>query len=212
MISSSSRSLLAFLSIAAFAAPSFAGIIAPGGFAPFGGPGTPASGTLLVSDTKPYSGVNTASQVVFSGTETTKVYSNDPGNGFGGLTFVYQLINSSNSLDAIDRVSLSSFTGFLTDVEFAGTGTAPSFADRSSNGDIVGFDFFGATLTPGATTTTLIIRTNALQYTPNTMSVTDGGTGVVASFGAAINGGSTPEPASLGIMSIGGLLLLRRRR
>jgi hypothetical protein len=212
MFSSSSRALLAFASIATFALPSFAAILGPGGFSPLAA-GAPVGGAVIASSTLPYTGVNTSSSVVFSGNETSQVLLGDPGNPFGGLTFVYMLNNSSSSPDAIDRVSLSSFAGFATQVEYFGPGVSPSIGDRSTNpGDIVGFDFFGATLTPGATTSELIIRTNALQFTSNTMSVTDGGDGVVSSYGAAPSAGTSPEPASLGIISIGGLLLLRRRR
>jgi hypothetical protein len=189
-----------------------AAVIGPSGFSPLVA-GAPVGGAVIATSTLPYTGVNTSSSVVFSGVETSQVFLGDPGNPLGGLTFVYQLNNSSSSPDAIDRVSLSSFGGITTDVEYFGSGVAPSFGDRSSSpGDIVGFDFFGATLTPGATTSELIIRTNAQQFTNNTMSVTDGGDGVVSSFGPAVNAGTSPEPASLAIIGLGGTLLLRRRR
>ena len=180
------RASLVLVLVAASSAPTCAAILGPSGFSSLAA-GAPVGGSLVATSTLPYTGFNTTANVVFSGVETSQVFLGDAGSPFGGLTFVYQLNNSSNSPDAIDRVSLSDFAGFSTQVEFFGAGVAPSFGDRSSTpGDIVGFDFFGATLTPGSTTSELVIRTNALQFTNNTMSITDGGDGVVPSFGGGL--------------------------
>ena len=212
-LSSPRHAVLGVSLVAALSSSSFAAMILPGGSASLVA-GLPVAGstTTLATNTSPFTGLSSTSVVVFSGTETSTVIKGDTNNPLGGLTFVYTVTNSTNSLDSIDRISLSSFLGFSTQVEYAGSGDVPAEGDRSSGGDVVGFDFFGSSLVKGSTTATLVIRTNALGFAADNMSISDGGVGVVTSYGASPTGGSTPEPASLGLMSIGALLLLRRRR
>jgi MYXO-CTERM domain-containing protein len=208
MLSSSRLAVLAFAAVAASSSFSFAALIAPGGFIPstVGAPPDPA--TLVFSSPGTFVGKDSVGNTVFTGSEVSSVYA-DPANPLGGLTFTYTVSNDLTSPDAMERVSVSNFLGFLTDVVYSGPGDAPLFFDRT-NADVVGFDFFGVGIPQGTTTSTLIIRTNATTFTASTLSVIDGGTGVVASVGPVPTGG--PEPASLGILGAGALLMLRRRR
>jgi len=218
---SSKISILLIASVLAVSSSTYATVIGNGGGVVAGPvPLLGGSPTIVDTSTLGFTGLNTFSNVVFTGHETTTVYSGDTNNGFGGLTFVYNLSNDLTSTDAIDRVSLSGFAGFATDVGFIDPGGTfePVAVTRSTNGDIIGFDFSALGLgsddiLQGGTSSFLVVRTNAPFDIPDTMTIIDGGSGTASSFGPLPGGGSgTPEPASLGLIGLGSLALLRRRR
>lgn len=153
----------------------------------------------------------------------------DPTNAFApnDLTFVYQISNSAASTDSIGRVTAANFTGFQTDVGFLPSGASlqggffvngtvvPELVDRVSAGT-VGFSF-NAPLTlfiaPGTTSVVLEIQTDATNFKAGTVSISDGTTDTVASFGPAASN-VVPEPASLVLLGSGLLALsggIRRR-
>lgn len=153
--------------------------------------------------------VNGASGTV-SGTMRSAVYMNSGGT----LDFYYQYSNNLG-FDPIHRLTMSSFRNFTTDVGYrltpigqftAGT-VIPNEANRNTSGSVVGFDFdTPLSIPPGATTTTLVIRTNANQFGPGFASVINGSATTVASFGPV------PEPASMAALGLGAIALIRRRR
>jgi hypothetical protein len=179
--------------------------------------GLPPGDSLITTETKPFTGTNAGNTVVFTGTVMSSVFS-DPGTG--GLDFVYQLSNDGTSLDSIDRLTVASFAGFSTDVDYVtGTGNPPpTTADSSASppGKTIGFNFpvSGAVVLPGETTTLLVVETNAQTIAQGTASVIDGGSGSTgAEAPVAVITFTVPEPATFGVLAVvGGFILSRRRR
>ena len=222
IMKSSKYSLLAIAAVVAISSSSYATII-PNGGAVVAVPVAPLSGgaALVSTSTQPFAGLDFSSNVVFTGVETSSDFSGDTNNSLGGLTFIYNITNDEGSPDTIDRVTLSGFAGFAADVGFIDPGGTftPVVITRSSDGNIIGFDYSAFSfpnneISPGGASAYMFIRTNAPFDTTNTMTITDGGSGTALSFGpSSSNGGTrTPEPASLGIIGLGGLAVLRRRR
>ena len=88
----------------------------------------------------------------------------------------------------------------------------PTTVDRSNNGDVIGFGFIGAplgfgALDPGATSTPLVVQTNAPAFQRTFASVIDGTVTTVETYSPAV-----PEPVTMGLMSLGLAFVLVRRR
>src|SRR5689334_6590790 len=81
---------------------------------------TPTGPTIASTGYQPWAAVNSLGQTTMSGTYISFVES-DPNNVFcsGCLDFFIVVRNSSSSMDSIERISNSSFTGFLTDVGYS---------------------------------------------------------------------------------------------
>jgi len=152
----------------------------------------------------------------------------------GTYDFVYQFTSdpgSSPPIDDIRRITMSSFTGYTTDVGIAallnggpgpyGAGTVfPQTVDRSISGSVVGFNFsltglggfplFG----PGLVSQILVIKTNATDYRAGIVSLIDGTTADRAAFAPA--GVAVPLPpavwAGLSLMGLMGVQGVRRQR
>jgi hypothetical protein len=172
--------------------------------------GQPSPGAVQVATTSvPFSAPGN-----FSGTLTSTAFRNDATNPFGlnALTFVYQVSNNQGSTNALARAVFDSFVGFQTDASWDGAGTRPARVDRLTAGD-VGWSFDivppggAGPILPGATSTRLVVQTDATFFGASNASVIDGAivTGIPA-IGPAI-----PEPASLGALALAGLMLRRRR-
>ena len=150
----------------------------------------------------------------FSGTLTSSVIAGDATNPFGGLTFTYLLQNNVGNPEAIGRLTVNNFAGFLTDMSYQVplVGLAPTLNDRSTGaGDVVGFSFVGfpigvGMLSPGQSSTLLVVQTNAPDWRQTTAAVIDGSVATVPSLAPV------PEPATLSLLVLGGLALIRRRR
>jgi hypothetical protein len=121
----------------------------------------------------------------------------------GNLDFFFQVINSGGSIDSIHRVTVTGFSGLLTDVGFDDTARAtgptagepagnfvggsqafPDTADRSPTpGNTIGFDFKSNVIAaldheikPGQTSDWFAIKTNGkLPLGPGSLQAIDGG-------------------------------------
>lgn len=201
--------LAAVLGVGALSQSSEAALLAPGTtqFPAVAEP-DPVGGTVIQTLTSPFS------SSTFSGSLTSRVISGDATNVLGGLTFVYEISSSPNSLTDINRLTLTDFSGFLTDVSYQvpTSGLPPTLADRGIlAGMEVGFSFHATpgpgSLTPGLTSALLVVQTNAPVWVRSPANVINGSVATPDALGPAI-----PEPGSLALLGAAGLLVLRRRR
>jgi hypothetical protein len=174
----------------------------PGQAVSFGSPLTPPLNSPFVAAT-------------YTGTLVSTVYINDPQNpnGPGFLTFHYTLTNNAGSANALGRLSVNGYAGFLTDMTWQAPGNmAPIVEDRGGGaGDDVGFNFAGflpgySALLPGMTSMELIVHTNATQAGLNVASVIDGFTATVPTYSPV------PTPGAGALLGAGLLAANRRRR
>lgn len=185
----------------------------PGGRVGRGTPAAPGDLTIFVdSPTLLDTFSGGFSNPSINGTVTSAVYLNDVGT----LDFYVQVTVGADS-DPLGRVTLFNYVNFLTNVghrldaygPFASIGTVdPNEANRNASGTTVGFDYdLGTTgLNPGLTSYTMVIRTDATDYTMGNVAVINGVSDNVRGFAPV------PEPASLAALGVGALALLLRRR
>jgi hypothetical protein len=195
----------------------FCALVTPHAWAIPMGPGMVA---LAAPEPDPVGGVVVAGPLVtpmvggaFTATLTSTVIQGDVSNPLGGLTFVYQVFNSPNSFDAIGRVTVTGYSGWLTDMSYqtpGPVGLPPTLMDRSFTGDAVGFSFIGpplglGVLLPGATSAMLVVQTNAPAFAPSMANVIDGALARGPSLAPV------PEPASMMFLAAGLLVGVRVR-
>jgi hypothetical protein len=147
----------------------------------------------------------------FAGTLTSSVFTNDASNPFGpnALTFTYQVTNGAGSAHDIERLAVSNYDGFLTDASFqSAAGVPPTMITRSSDGQVMGFNFIAPAIDGGQTSSLLVVQTNATSFQPTTASLINGTTATVASYAPL----AVPEPAALSALAFGAAALRRRRR
>jgi hypothetical protein len=179
-------------------------------------PGTSAFAALEPDPVGGVAGVPLVSPLAgaaFTASVTSTVITGDLTNPFGGLTFVYEVANSRASTDALGRLTLTGYSGWLTDMSYqAGPGAAPTTMDRSvsGGGNVVGYSFVAvplpSTLQPGVTSMLLVVQTNAPSWTKATGYVIDGSIASGDIYAPAV-----PEPASLLLLTGGVGILLKRR-
>ncbi len=210
-------SLVAAMIVLASSSQSTAALLAPGGIlfpAPAGGLN---GGTSLAVKNTAYV------SATFTGTLHSEVFGSDPTNpfGLGGLTFVYQITNTSNFASQIERITIPDFSGFQTNADYvAGAGgfIAPTYVDRSvSPGVTPGFGFLptpigAGSIMSGQTSALLVIYTDARAFQSTTASIIDGSVTTTPSFAPST---VIPEPSSIvlaGFASVSLVWYLRRRR
>ncbi len=181
---------------------------------PPGGAVAPAIGFVDPMATAVCSMVGAFASGDIQGTVESWVFSGDTFNPFGGLTFVYRINSAPTSTDTISSLGISGFAGLLADVvqDPAGGAFASAIADRSLDGNTIGWNFLGGGRIPaGASSFYLIVRTDGTTYHTGTAGVSDG-TGATASPvclpGAVPDGGSAVALLGIGLAGIEGL---RRR-
>jgi hypothetical protein len=152
-----------------------------------------------------------------SGTVTSWVVADPANTTFpgGGLTFYYQVNNTSPGSQSVERLTTSGF-GFLlgalnVDVEaiavgYAGPpvssagGTAPASADRGT-ANTIGWNFVPGAIAAGGHSELLVVHTSATRWAPNDGAVIDGKSANVTILAPT----PVPEPTT---MIAGALLLL----
>jgi hypothetical protein len=221
--------VIAAFAMLTFATSAHAAFIGAGQSAPpdafAGGP----IGSALGSASGPWSFGTT------SGTYTAQVFSGYTTLLTSGFAFVYTVTQNPVGVSSglFTRTEMANFTGFLADAGFdaVSAGISPTTMDRSldsctsmnlSCGSIVGFNFFTPAVGPGQQTKTLVIGTDAKNFSSGILRIGNGntpagsfvGTGNLAAFQPAAGVFSVAEPSSVLLLSSGlmGLGLLVHRR
>lgn len=171
---------------------------------PAPGEANPAGGNIIATVTVP------VVSLTYTGLLTSTVFENDATNPFGGLTFTYLLSNDASSAQPIGRLTVSGYEGFLTDASYQTptTGMPPTLINRSVE-DVMGFSFFAGVgpgvLSPGMTSSVMVVQTDAPAWEPNVGSVINGHVTTVPILSPV------PEPGTLALLGFGTLLMVRRR-
>ena len=109
----------------------------------------------------------------------------------------------------LTTLATDDFTGFQTDVSFQtpAAGTTPTTVDRNA-ASVVNWKYNiigNGQINPGTSGAVMVVQTDAHAFTSITANI-QGGVGATAS-----SFGPVPEPTSLAFLSVGALLLRRRR-
>lgn len=161
-------------------------------------------GVAIVDDLQPFTGVDVYNKVLFTGTLQVRIVRETVA---GTLDFYYKINNDLSSIDGIDRLSTTDFTGWATDVDYRtdGLGTVGSYyATRQSSGDAVSFNFLPGSpslVEPGTSSRFLFIKTSATSYKSGSTVLLDGGRAAVESYAPATS--AVPEPNTLLLLGFG---------
>jgi hypothetical protein len=187
--------------------------------------GTPAglSQTTLIADSglQTLTSTSSSGSNLFNATFRSIIYQHATG---GTLDFYYQFkVNSqTGSLGVVDFMSATNFAGFTTDVGTLATalpgfaaGTATPAGINQPLAGLIDFVFAspfigGSPVLPGITTVTMVVATNAKNWTVGDAAAQDGSNATFAAFSPTA---AVPEPASIVLFgSVLGLTALIARR
>jgi PEP-CTERM motif len=164
--------------------------------------------TIIPNLSNQVAGVSSASSTsTFSYSYASLVFS-DPNNLLCAncLDFVYLLADPGPKGGAITTFSVANFGAFTTDVGDNNNGNVNPIDFTSSPGTIT-YDFSG--LGVGSTASFLVIETNAVNFQPGTVTISDGASSVTLPGFQPI-----PEPATftlLGTGLLGAVGMIRRK-
>ncbi len=172
----------------------------------------PFGGTQIASLVSPYA------TATYSGTLVSRVYQGDPTNTQGSLTFTYQLFSNPLTYEVNPSgmwyLSISGFNSYRVDMTYAiGSGDiAPRTFARDLPGGVIRENFrSGPEVEPGlmdgASSTLLIVRTNAVGYIYQIANLSTGAVSPVNALAPA--GILAPEPAAALLIP---LLIFNRQR
>jgi len=179
---------------------------------------------VVASVVAPFVGLDVNNVVRFTGTMESHCVHHTPTNT---VSIYYQVHNDATSLDPIGQLTNTDFGGWLTDVDYRldamagivggsanpGTQQATEATRSAGAGGQVRFHFIdppfpgaAGALLQGQTSLWHFIRTNASACEIGNTAVINGGNVNVATFQPV------PEPATMGLVGLGALALIRRRR
>jgi hypothetical protein len=136
----------------------------------------------------------------------------------GQLDFYYRFIPDARSNMLLTALRTSGFAGFSTDVDYRldGVGAVGPDSAHAFGGPFTGFINFQFINAPSATADSLFmfVHTTATSYALTGMTDMDsfptGSPDYISNSVATF--APTPEPVTLSLLALGGLLLVRRRR
>lgn len=184
------------------------------------------SATLVASQSNTITATDSISGTTIVANYTENVYQ-DPANNYcaGCLDWVVKVTNTQASNDAIERVTVSNFAGYLTDIGVDSNGApnltnngtvTPNNVERNGSGSVLSWDFNASSpdnsIQPGQTSVLLEIETNATTYKPGTISVQDGVAGSGPAFGPLPEVPLVPALGLMGGVVIGAVAWRRRRQ
>lgn len=199
-----------FLSAVLLALPSPASIytLPPGGNIAASSSTFGTGGTLLYTTNLPF-----ASSTI-DGTVISSVYSGDPSNPYGGLTFTYLLTLSGppGTVDSVSELTAGGYGGFQTDVSYnmaAGEVAPSNFSRSSAPGSVLQFFFSNnGGIALGETGALIVVQTDASNFQET------GNGGVIDSVPSNVGLLTpVPEPAIGSLLAVGlsALFVFRRR-
>ena len=180
--------------------------VAPGDFLfpPLDEP--PPAGAPIAQLITPFAGADV------QGTLISSVYAGDILPGF---TFTYEILVDFASGHSVSQLSVGNYGPFFTDMSYSSApnpaGVAPTYADRSLDGDVLHYNFSmlgGTGIWGGQSSALLVVRTDAMFYEPTVASVINSGAAEMQSFAPI----AVPEPASMAMIGLVATGLYFKRR
>lgn len=148
----------------------------------------------------------------FTGTLTSKVWTDDESNPWGGLTFTYKLANNGDCGESLGLFALRGFAESLTDLNYSGSGIAPRTVSRSTDGDQITFGFFNRdgdeTLHPGGTSARLVVQTGCTTWGLNQLVGLDSLEVIAPAFAPL----AVPEPTLATFISLSVAIAFAQRK